>query len=277
MKFRHFFLIFAVFAVLTGCQPKALVRVDNVNQAKPINQNQSEKPAVIENTTTPNAVKTPVVETSTPTVTKPKTTDNPEVVIPKFLDYPVAFATQAPYTNWDALHEEACEEAAMTMAEKYFKKESLSAHVMEQSILNLVKWEEAHGYKVDLTADEATEILKTYFGLKAVVVDDVSVNRIKQELIAKKLIIIPAAGRQLGNPNFKQPGPIYHMLILRGYDDNKGEFITNDPGTRKGEGYRYRYQVLIDAIHDWPAALALDGMADEEIETGRKVMIVVNL
>ena len=54
----------------------------------------------------------------------------------------------------------------MIMAVKYFKKEPLSAHIMEQGILNLVKWEEENGYRVDLTAAEASTILEKYFDQK---------------------------------------------------------------------------------------------------------------
>jgi hypothetical protein len=39
------------------------------------------------------------------------------------------------------------------------------------------------------------------------------------------------------------------MLVIVGYDSNG--FITNDPGTRKGEGYRYSFATLMAAIHDW--------------------------
>lgn len=53
----------------------------------------------------------------------------------------------------------------------------------------------------------------------------------------------------LGNPYFTPPGPIYHMLVIKGY--NLTEFITNDPGTRRGADYVYSYQTLMKAIHDW--------------------------
>lgn len=274
MKFRLLLLILGVFLVLAGCQ---LVNDDiilNKPQAKEVANINNQNFDTLASTTEPEVVEK-TKPTSSPEI-KASSTDSIIFKIPESLDYPVAFATQAPYTNWDQLHEEACEEAAMTIVAKYFKQEPLNAHVMEQSILDLVKWEQANGYQVDLTAQEAAKILQDYFKLKVSVVSDVSVSRIKKELLDKNLIIIPAAGRQLGNPNFKQPGPIYHMLVIRGYDNARGEFITNDPGTRKGEGYRYKYQKLIDATHDWNHQLAEGGMTDEEIEQGQKVMIVVS-
>ena len=41
--------------------------------------------------------------------------------------------------------------------------------------------------------------------------------------------------------------------MIRGYDSDKGEFITNDPGTKRGELYRYDQDVLYNAIRDYPS------------------------
>ena len=189
------------------------------------------------------------------------------------IDYPVPFTAQAPYAVWDELHQEACEEAAMIMAAKYFSGESLTPHLAEQAILDLVRWETDQGYSVDLTAAEAALILQGYFGLNAQVVTDVSVVRIKKELDQGNLVIVPAAGRELHNPYFQTPGPIYHMLVIRGYNDQ--QFITNDPGTKRGESFFYNYQTLLNAIHDWDHEKAQEGMTESEMNSGRKVMIVV--
>lgn len=275
MKIRHFLLIMPIF-LLVACQ----------NQLEVVLLNQNNSLPEIKATATPSStdkIVEPVKPAPTPK-TQPKPVEPVKPIepvvenneIPKFLDYPVAFASQAPFANWDALHEEACEEAAMIMAVKYFKKEPLSPHLMEQGILSLVKWEEENGYQVDVNADEATFILKNYFEVSAKTTTDLSVENIKKQLLAGQLIIVPAAGRQLGNPNFTGAGPIYHMLVIRGYDENNGQFITNDPGTRKGEGYRYKYQKLLEAVHDWDHQLAEGGMTDGEMEQGKKVMIIVN-
>jgi len=77
----------------------------------------------------------------------------------------------------------------------------------------------------------------------------------------------------LGNPYFRTPGPIYHMLVVKGYDED--EFITNDVGTKRGDGFRYKYDRLISAIHDWDHQSAEGGMTDEEIARGRRVLIVI--
>ena len=65
------------------------------------------------------------------------------------------------------------------------------------------------------------------------------------------LVIVPADGRVLHNPNFKGLGPQEHMLVIRGYNYNTQEFISNDPGTRFGKEYRYHRKVLFAAIRDY--------------------------
>lgn len=194
--------------------------------------------------------------------------------IPARLVWPVPFASQAPFGNWDEIHQEACEEASMIIVAKYFAGEKLNEEIMAWEIRQLIDWQNDRGYQVDLTAAETTAILIEYFGLSARLEYEVTVDRLKYELAQGNLIIIPAAGRKLGNPYFRSPGPIYHMLVVKGYNHNY--FITNDVGTKRGESFRYRQDVLIDAIHDWDHDLARDGMTEEKMNQGAKVVIIVH-
>lgn len=198
---------------------------------------------------------------------------NKIIKVPNKFELLVDFAPQAPFANWDNIHEEACEEASMIMVDKYFKNQQLSEVIMEEELQKLLKWQKERGYKVDLTTNEVVEILKDYFNLGAKLSTEVTVDKIKYELFNGNLIIVPTAGRELKNPNFKQPGPIYHMLVIKGYNDK--EFITNDPGTKRGNNYKYLHQRLLDAIHDWDHKLAEDGMTEVEITHGRQIMIIV--
>jgi hypothetical protein len=71
-------------------------------------------------------------------------------------------------------------------------------------------------------------------------------------LVLGQLLIVPTNGQLLHNPNYTAPGPERHNLVIRGYDSVTKEFITNDPGTRKGEDYRYPENVLFKALSDYP-------------------------
>ena len=73
----------------------------------------------------------------------------------------------------------------------------------------------------------------------------------------------------VGNAYYTPPGPERHMIVIIGYDDSTGEVITNDAGTKRGEGFRYKYGQFFKGIRDFPTG------EHREIEEIRKVMIVV--
>jgi len=183
----------------------------------------------------------------------------PEPALPASALLSVPFTVQAPLGNWDALHEEACEEASLMMVKYYFNNQAFgSPQQVDQEIKDLVSWETAHGYQVDLTASELVTVAQSYYGLTTGrVLTDPTVEDIKHELANGNLVVVPAAGQILPNPYFTPPGPVYHMLVIKGYSET--EFITNDPGTKHGDGFRYLYQDLLGANHSWNADNILQG------------------
>lgn len=178
---------------------------------------------------------------------------NTEATLPEKILIKVPFTVQAPNANWDAVHEEACEEASLIMLKHFIKKEPIgSAEQVEAEIQSMIKYETDNGYKQDVSMDELAQIAEGYYGLKTARVEKhISLDDIKKELAAGRPVIVPASGKMLDNPNFRNGGPLYHSLVIVGYDE-KG-FITNDPGTRKGEGFRYSFDNLFNAMHDWNA------------------------
>lgn len=180
----------------------------------------------------------------------------------------VPFTSQAPFGKWDAYHEEACEEASLVMLEYFLQNKKLTPALAEKEIQALIAYEikTTKNYE-DSTAEEVAKLGENYYKIKNLrVVYDFTLEDLKKYLAQKKPIIIPAAGRLLGNPNFKAPGPLYHNLVLVGYTDDI--VITNDPGTRKGKSYKYDIKTLYNAIHDFTGD-------KNKIEKGRKAMIVL--
>lgn len=192
---------------------------------------------------------------------------NPDKMLVK-----VPFTSQAPLSKWDEIHEEACEEASIIMLEYYFTGKKLTREIAEREIQALVAFQKKKvGDFKDTTAQQTADLFLDFYGelpngKKLKVVYDFEKNDLKKYLARGFPIIIPAAGRELGNPNFTAPGPLYHNLVLVGYDGDT--IITNDPGTRKGEGYKYNVDVLFSAIHDFSGK-------PEDIKKGKKAMIVV--
>lgn len=182
------------------------------------------------------------------------------------VSYPVPFTSQAPYAVWDPPYDEACEEASMLMVDAYLRGKVITQASANESIFAQVAWQEEHGYAIDITVQEVVEVLGAYFKLEAFLETDPTPESIEYHLSEGSLVIVPAAGRLLGNPYFTAPGPVYHMFVITGYDHEKRQFITNDPGTRRGEGYRYSYDVIMNAIHDWN---------DGDVLNGQKVIVIV--
>jgi len=182
---------------------------------------------------------------------------------------PVPFLCQAPYGNWEQPWQDGCEEAAIIMAMKYIQDRKTTRLQDSGEILGLVDYQIKNlGGHYDLTAKQMAQLTKDYYHYDKVEVRyDISIEDIKKELAKKNVVIAPMAGRLLGNSYYTPPGPAYHVLLFKGYDDRTGEFIANDAGTRRGRNFRYKYETAFNAIHDWTGD-------KKTIEQGRKVMIV---
>lgn len=189
--------------------------------------------------------------------------------LPQKVYLPVPFLCQAPYGNWDEPWQDACEEAAVIMAINYIKGYPVTRELGNQEILKLIDYQELnYGGHFDLTAEQTVRLIKDFYHYdKAEVRYNFSVPDIKEELAKGNIAAAPMAGRMLGNPYYTPPGPAYHYLLFKGYDDLTGEFITNDAGTKRGRNYRYKYQAAYNAIHDWTGSKAT-------ISRGRKAIII---
>ncbi len=167
---------------------------------------------------------------------------------------PVPFTPQAPTANWDELHNEACEEAGAIMANAYYSSSTeatLKPAYVENEITKLTLWQDkTFGYHLDTTIAETSQMIREVYGLQTKLVENFTADDIKKALIEGKLVLISENGRLLGNPYYKSPGPIHHMLLIKGFDD-MGNFITNDSGTKRGLNYHYTFDVLFSAAADW--------------------------
>lgn len=171
----------------------------------------------------------------------------------------VSFLAQAPFGIWDPLHEDACEEASLIMVKHFLAKDkNLTPTSGDVEIIKMIQYEEKNGYGISISLEQLNQIAKEFSAmLTGRVKNNATIDDIKKELADGKPVIVPAAGKILPNPNFRNGGPNYHMLVVVGYDKNG--FITNDPGTRKGESFRYTYEGLFNALHDWDSANILNG------------------
>jgi len=169
---------------------------------------------------------------------------------------PVPFTSQAPLGQWsDQRQEDGCEEASVAMAMAWVKGQDYSKTWWRNRIVGLSDWElRNYGEYRDVTLTDVIKwLFKGYYNYDKVTLKAVtSADDIVKELAAGHVVLTPMAGQALHNPYFTSPGPLTHMLLIKGYDYNTQEFIVNDPGTRRGESYRYKASVIFGAIKVYP-------------------------
>ncbi len=191
-----------------------------------------------------------------------------DVEIPAELNLDVPWMSQAPHANWDYPYQEACEEASMIMVHAFYKGRTGKIPVDEadSEIKKLVDYQnEKLGYYEDTTAEETAQLMRDYYGYKDVRVFPVYEAKDIQAVLARGYpVIMPFSGKELDNPNFRNGGPLYHMLVVKGYTDD-GHFITGDPGTRLGQDFIYTFENIMESVHDWNGG---------NVTQGKKLMIV---
>ena len=168
---------------------------------------------------------------------------------------PVPFTAQAPFGDWqDPRLQDGCEEASLVMAWHWLQNTTFTKTQALEEILALSKFEEETiGEWRSTNAADTIRIFREYYHYDNIAVQyDISSDDIKKSLETGNLVLVPTDGRKLGNPYYRQPGPPEHMLVIFDYDQKTDEFITNDPGTRRGQNYRYKSNTVMNAIVDYP-------------------------
>jgi uncharacterized protein YvpB len=191
---------------------------------------------------------TVVAEASAPDV------EQKEAEIKESVKQSVPFTAQAPHAQWDdPRFQDACEEASMLMAHAWVIGEgSISKNDAENELESLFSYENKNfGGSIDTSAVDTAKIFQEYYHYPAQLRTGVTMEDIYAILAQGSIVIAPTNGKMLDNPNFTDGGPDRHMVVIIGYDKKNKEFITNDPGTRLGRGYKYKDSVLYNAIRDY--------------------------
>lgn len=189
--------------------------------------------------------------------------------IPASLVLHVPFSPQAPTDNWS--RNEDCEETSVSMANAYLDgqtEDRMPVSDAQDAIAKLKSWEQINfQHNADTGADETTAMAEGAFKITVKQIKDFTELDLKRELVKKHVILLPINARLLGSPKYKDNGPFYHMVVVRGFDERG--FIVNDPGTDSGDGNVYTFATLITASADW------DNVARAMIPT-RKIALILS-
>lgn len=169
----------------------------------------------------------------------------------------VQFTSQAPFGEWsDIRQQEGCEEASAFMAVKWARGQTFTPEEAKVAIIGMSDWEKStFGEFMDTSiSDTADRLLRGYLAFDHYEVrKDIGIDDIRAAVVVGHPVIIAVNGQALNNPNFLGGGPLRHMLLVTGFDEATQEFITNDPGTRMGENYRYSSATIQAALRDYPS------------------------
>ncbi|HBB37819.1 MAG: hypothetical protein UV82_C0003G0002 [Candidatus Magasanikbacteria bacterium GW2011_GWD2_43_18] len=174
------------------------------------------------------------------------------------LDIP--FTSQAPDGVWVQPWQDACEETSVLMVHRYYIGNTIKTTaeaknaILEIFDIKHVLFEESFDETVAMMA----ETINNFLPWSARVVENPTIADIKAEIDAGRPVIVPAYAPALHNAYFRGYFP-YHMFVISGYDDAAQVFIAEDPGTRYGHAYRYSYNTVMNAMHDFVAGDTANG------------------
>lgn len=210
---------------------------------------------------------------SPPALTPAPTVQPTTLVLPPRVLHEVPFTSQAPTGNWsDPLYQDGCEEASILMAMRWVQGGgAITVNEALAEIKALSDYNNAqYGFYLDVSAADTTRLLREYYNHSPVeLTREVTVERIKAELAAGNLLIMPMNGRAIPNNPYTPPGPERHMLLVVGYDTATNEIITNDPGTKFGYQKRYAMPGFIAAVRDYTSGY------HQPIGAGQPAMIII--
>ena len=172
--------------------------------------------------------------------------------LPSFVKHDVPFSSQAPFGNWeDPKQQNGCEEASALMAIRWVKNENLTPEEARKEIISMSDYQlKQYGYFHDSSAEDTVKrIFNEYFHYYNVALKyGITESDIKRELAEGKVILAPINGRTIGNPYYTPPGPLRHMILIIGFDEEKRQFISHDPATQSGKAIRFEYDFLMSSL-----------------------------
>lgn len=159
------------------------------------------------------------------------------------------FYSQAPTWNWNQPYQDYCEEASIILWLNCLEWKNVWLNEYLSQLDGLWAYEQKNWYEKDVSMEEIKKILLKKYWKESKIIKNPTFDKIKKILDKWHLMIVWVAGQQLWNPYYSWDGPIYHVVLVVGYDWNN--IITHDVWISKWENYRYDNKHFINSIHNW--------------------------
>ena len=194
---------------------------------------------------TGNTTQDAAFENQTQTITTQKSYTNLPISV-NLTDTP--FYSQAPDGNRNEPYQNACEEASILLAYYYVANKNPSKAEYKTDLLNLMAREQNNlGHHKDTTIDEFLTLIHNFLGWEnAYIIENPKYLDIKKAIAEGNIVIAPFRGQMLENPHYSGEGPEYHVMVIKGYDQQ--HFITHDVGTSRGADRPYRIEIIMAAL-----------------------------
>ena len=150
-------------------------------------------------------------------------------------DLEVPFTSQSPDGNWGEPWQNACEETSILMVDNFYQDENLNIEEEKKRILEILKTKKD---TVKVSKDESLTTISDLINSldlnwTSSIKKNPTIDELLQELANNRPIIVPILAGEVPTPYYD--GVNYHVIVLVGYDQEKGVFKVNDPGTQYGE------------------------------------------
>jgi hypothetical protein len=198
----------------------------------------------------------------------------------------VPYTGQAPSGNWNALHEEFCEAAAVLMVAYWYQHKYVGSDVQtippaeaDNVMTNqIVPWERHTFPYLDLPLTDVAKVGSAFDPTLVGAVSPIDPEVIRQNLAANRPVIIPVMtqlpnGQLIEKHYTNHRGPqggfgVYHLIVLIGYDTASDTFYADDPGiVPEGKRHEYSWSLLSAAID------AQTTSPDTRVRQGRVMLI----
>ncbi len=171
--------------------------------------------------------------------------------LPPSVTLGVPFYMQAPDNKRVLPWTEACSEANLVLAAYYIQNKVLTKDQFKKDILAMTKVQDKFfDTYIEIPMVELKKLYDRFYPKigTSKIIENPTIEQIKEELSQGNIVIVPTAGKELNNPYYLEYAPRFHTVLIRWYDDKY--FYANDVGISRGENFPYLQEVIMEANHD---------------------------